>query len=117
MGTKESKSTNGPGRILHRPKIIVQPRLFPGDYELLSRIAEGPQSTPDRYHALKMFIPIVEKLELEDKRKQDRKLIRLQMPPELDRLIRRRAKETGQTYTHILTEAAREFRRRYPLDK
>ena len=82
-------------------------RLVVEDKELLQRLGRNDQDL-DRYHALLELVAVVQKLKLPDVRNQIRHPLRLGIPTQLDKAIRKKADATGQTYIAILLTAARE---------
>ncbi len=71
----------------------------------------------DRHSALVELAGIVAVLPLEDLHERIRQPLRLKIPTVLDKAIKRRVKETGQTYLAVLVEAAREYHRRHAARK
>lgn len=86
-------------------------KLYERDRELLRKLADCNPDVPDRYHALKDLIPIVEELDMEDIR-GERRALRLGIPVELDEVIKAKQRQTGQPYVQILVKAAHKYRER-----
>lgn len=93
-----------------RPKLYYAPKLFERERELLRTLADGIPDVPDRYHAFKELVPIIESLDLEHIKGKKRRPLKLSLPLELDEAIRAKSEQTGQPYIQVLLEAARKYR-------
>ena len=82
-------------------------RLRSEDKKLLQQLGRNDQDL-DRYHALLELVAVVQKLQLPDVRNERRHPLRLGIPTQLDKVIRKKVDATGQTYIAVLLMAARE---------
>jgi hypothetical protein len=99
-----------------RNKRYLTLRLHEEDRALLQNLGRGRDEIADRYEAFLEVNEFVPEMEFPDIRKKKRRPIRIAIPEELEKTITRIAKATGQPFLTILLEAAREYRRRYPLE-
>ena len=83
-------------------------RLRSEDKELLQQLGRNDQDL-DRHHALLELIAVVKELQLPDIRNESRSPLRLGIPVQLDKAIRKKVDATGQTYIAVLLTAAREY--------
>ena len=96
-------------------------KLLPQERELLRQLGCGSEKAEgwcDRDTVMCELIEYVRKLDLPKKPPTPpRRSLRVSLPDVLDELLKERAEETGLPEVHILIEAVKLFREKYPLEE
>jgi hypothetical protein len=99
-----------------RPGKFVVFRVGPEEKKLLQSLGQGP-GEKDRYTALSAFVELAGKITFSKPKKEIRKPVRVRMPPDLAKVLKKISKQTGQPALLVLLELAREFRLRNPFPR
>lgn len=100
----------------YRPRKFMTFKIYNRDRDMLQNLARVRKDTPDRHAALIKLAEVVPDLDLEDIRDQERRALRLGLPPELEKALQEKQESTGQPIVTILTEGVHEYWRRYSID-
>lgn len=84
-------------------------RLYRKQFKLLSELGRTKPDFTDRYMSLKELATTVDQLKIKDIRKRKLKALRLKIPPELEKAIAKKMKQTGQPFIRILLKAAKKY--------